>query len=123
MITNVMITNVILSSAFYSHIRVLPSRPSVRPSVRPSAHPSVRPSVRPSAAHPSVRPSAAHPSVRPYPRFTLTQIKDMASEHVLLSLQMDGFNWLIRSQPCYSEFSLVTQLRESGMVRTCLQHA
>ena len=45
-ITNVVITNGIrvlpsylrftLLSAFYSHIRVLPSRPSVHPSVRPS---------------------------------------------------------------------------------------
>ena len=35
-----------LSSAFYSNIRVLPSRPSVRPDIRPD--------------------------IRPYPRFTLT---------------------------------------------------
>ena len=40
-----MITNVILSSAFYSHIRVLPSRPSIRPSVRISVRPDIRPSV------------------------------------------------------------------------------
>ena len=41
------------SSAFYPHIRVLPSHPCftllfVRPFVRPSVCPSVRPSVRPS---------------------------------------------------------------------------
>ena len=61
-------------SAFYSHIRVLPSRPSVRTPVRISVRTSVRPSV-----HPSVRPS-----VRPYPRFTLTLFKMPANMKVVL---------------------------------------
>ena len=66
-----MITNVILSSAFYSHIRVLPSRPSVRISVRPSGYPSVRPDIRPDirpCGYPSVRPDIRpdiRPSIRP----------------------------------------------------------
>ena len=67
-----------LSSAFYSHIRVLPSRPSVWTSVRTSVRASVRTSVRPSvrtSVRPSVRTSvrtSVRPSIRPYPRFTLT---------------------------------------------------
>ena len=43
-----------LSSAFYSNIRVLPSRPSDRPDIRPSIRPDIR------------------LDIRPYPRFTLT---------------------------------------------------
>ena len=60
-----------LSPGFYSHIRVLPSRPSVRPDIRPYIRPDIRPDIRPSV-HPSV-----HPSVCPYPRFTLTRFDSM----------------------------------------------
>ena len=68
-----------LISAFYPHIRVLPSRPSGHPSGHPSGYPSGHPSGHPSgypSGHPSGYPSgypSVHPSVRPYPRFTLTR--------------------------------------------------
>ena len=46
----------------YSHIRVLPSRPSVRPDIHPSIRPDIRPDMRPDI-RPDIRPDV-RPSVR-----------------------------------------------------------
>ena len=80
-----------LSSAFYCHIRVLPShprftlisvfyplvRPSVRASVRTSGHPSVQTSVR--------------PSICPYQRFTLTAYRVVFSNWKSLENMHDEY--------------------------------
>ena len=57
-----------LSPGFYSHIRVLPSRPSVRPDIRPYIRPDIRPDIRPSI-RPSIR-SSVRIRVLPLPVLT-----------------------------------------------------